>query len=224
MDSSIIAALISGAIAILGVFASLISARWQIGLQKKELDLKARELDTATKQLHSELENLRQTQFTEILKKRLDVYPMVWASVIKYTLHWKRDKNNPRDLEWVKEFLEQLTICNSEAGVFFSQAVYERFNELRNSLMKIETQLTAGKHIDAWDLKTPDRIFLGENGKGGLATFLKDDLGSYRDAVVQARNYPSKSEKSDLDSDDEYELITSSNTTYIEDLKGTQLP
>jgi len=149
MDSSIIAALISGAIAILGVFASLITARWQIGLQKKELDLKARELDTATKQLHSELENLRQTQFTEILKKRLDVYPMVWASVIKYTLHWKRDKNNPRDLEWVKEFLEQLTICNSEAGVFFSQAVYERFNELRNSLMKIETQLTAGKHIDA---------------------------------------------------------------------------
>ncbi len=214
MDSSVIAALISGAIAILGVFVSLITSRWQIGLQKKELDLKTRELDSAAKQLQSELESLRQTQFTEILKKRLDVYPTVWTSVIKYTLNWKT-QNKPRDHEWVEGFLKQLNICNAEGGVFFSQAVYERFNELRNTLIKIETKLAEGKHIDEWDLKMPDRIFLGENGEGGLATFLKDDLGSYRNAVIQARSYLSKHRR---------DKKINESTTYVQDIEETQIP
>ncbi len=196
MDSTVLAALISGAIAVIGVFVSLITARWQIGLQKKELDLKARELDTATKQLYSELESLRQNQFTEVLKKRLSVYPSVWATVTKYTLQWKAE-NKQRNHEWAKDFLKELAFCNTEAGVFFSQAVYERFNELCNTLLKIETQLATEKRVDEQELYMPDRIWVGTNGEGGLATFLKDDLGSYRDAAIQARNYQPKRKKLD---------------------------
>lgn len=35
MDTTIVAALISGVIAVLGVIASLTIARWQLGVQKK---------------------------------------------------------------------------------------------------------------------------------------------------------------------------------------------
>jgi|GEM_PF-2354635 len=188
MDSALIAALISGGIAILGVFASLIIARWQVNIQKKELELKAKEIDTTAKKIRSELDALQQTQFTEILKKRLDVYPKIWEIVIKYTLHWKSE-NKARDHQWAKDFLEQLTTFGAESGVFFSQAVYVRYSDLENVLIRIEKKMATGKNVDEFELYIPDKIFIGENHEGGLATFLKDDLGSYRDVAIQARGY-----------------------------------
>lgn len=159
---------------------------------KKELELKAKEIDATVKKLHSELEVLQQTQFTEILKKRLEVYPKIWEIVMTHTLNWQSN-NKVRDYQWVKEFLEQLTACSAEVGVFFSQAVYVRYIDLENILINLEKKLSEGVKVEEFELFMPDRIFVGENNDGGLATFLKDDLGSYRDAIIQARNYIPKS-------------------------------
>ena len=188
MDSIFIASIISSAIAFVGVLVSLIVARWQLGLQKKELVLKTDELETATKKLLSELESIKQNQFTEILKKRLDVYPKVWGTVIVYTSQWKNE-GKPRNHEWAKSFLDDVTHCNMDAGVFFSQEVYVRFHELVTALTSLEKRLATNINVSEQDLYLPDRIFTGRNNSGGLATFLKDDLGSYGDSAIQVRDY-----------------------------------
>lgn len=187
MDTSIIAALISGFIALLGLIASFVISRSQIKLQSEEIALKQQEFSTATKRLESELEMLRQTQFVEILRKRIEVYPRLWSTVLKYTINWSIEKKD-RDYLWAKSFLLDLNLVNNEVGIFFSQSVYETFHELRMTLIEIEDKLALNETVTPSLLERPNHIFAGDGYKKGLATFLKDDLGSYRSSIIQQRN------------------------------------
>jgi hypothetical protein len=193
MDTAVSAALISGIIAVLGVIASIVTARWEISLRSKELDIKTKELESAAKAIESEIESLRQTQFTEILRKRIETYPKLWALLLKYNRHWKMSKR-PRDANWAKEQLSALNDINGEIGIFFSQDVYEKFAAYRNALVKIESSLSAGDRVPPEELDALEAMIVGKTGSPGLATSLKNDLGSYREIAIAIPKSTAKSQ------------------------------
>jgi hypothetical protein len=186
---TIIAAIISGLVASLGVFVSLLSTRWTLNFKTKELDLKNNEFGVAMQKIKTDLEAIRQSQFSEIVSKRAEIYPLLWSTIREYTTNWD-DEKKAKDLLWIKEFLASLNQIDSKGGVFFSQAVYERFHELQQFLFKLKEQfiITENKTVTIEDLDQIDTIFRGKPGGSlGLAAYLKDDLGSYRDISIQAR-------------------------------------
>lgn len=188
MDSAVISAIIAAVVATLGVIASVISARRSLNIQAKDLELKAKELDATAQKLAGDLESVRQSQFAETLRKRADYYPKLWSAIRAYTTNWD-DNHKPKDSVWVKDFLAALNQVDTEGGVFFSQAVYERFHELQLFLFTLKERLSESdnKVVGLSDLGHIDSIFRGRPGSPGLAAFLKDDLGSYRDLSIQAR-------------------------------------
>jgi hypothetical protein len=185
---TIIAAIIAAVVASLGVFVSLLSTRWTLNFKIKELDLKNSEFGMAMQKIKTDLEAIRQSQFSEIINKRAEIYPLLWSTIREYTTNWD-DEKKAKDLLWLKEFLTSLNQIDSKGGVFFSQAVYERFHELQQFLFTLKEQITIteNKAVNIKDLDQIDTIFRGKPGSIGLAAYLKDDLGSYRDISIQAR-------------------------------------
>jgi hypothetical protein len=138
---TIIAAIIAAVVASLGVFVSLLSTRWTLNFKIKELDLKNSEFGMAMQKIKTDLEAIRQSQFSEIINKRAEIYPLLWSTIREYTTNWD-DEKKAKDLLWLKEFLTSLNQIDSKGGVFFSQAVYERFHELQQFLFTLKEQIT----------------------------------------------------------------------------------
>ncbi len=178
--------------ALIGVVVSIFATRWSIKLSTREIDIKAKEVDTTLRKLEAEFEAIRQAQFSETLRKRSEYYPKLWSCIREFTTNW--DSNKPKDSRWVKAFLSALNNVDAEGGVFFSEAVYERFHELQYLLYSLEASYPPAKKISIDYLEKIDLIFRGGNGKTGLATYLKDDLGSYRNISIQARSSNSRIE------------------------------
>ena len=165
MDSTLLSALISGMIAIISVVVSVSISR---------------------QQLKSEFESLRQSQFTEILKKRIEVYPKVWDIVLTYTINWNIEQKE-HNRKWVSEFLSAINECHAEIGVYFSQAVYRKFHELQTELIDLERKFIKEGKITQQDIDRVSVVFIGTGQTLGLATHLKNDLGSYGYAVIQEK-------------------------------------
>ena len=163
MNSPLTPILISSGIAILGLIASV----W-----------------TSKQQVKSQIESIRQSQFTEIVKKRAEVYPRLWNIVLTYTSNWNIE-GKPHDASWVSGFLSAINECHAEIGVYFSQPVYEKFCELRKALVTLEEKSKSGGKITQQDVDEVSIIFSGCDGLLGLATHLKNDLGSYGYAAIQ---------------------------------------
>ena len=165
MDPTTLSALISLVIALLGVIVSVLTSRQQVS---------------------SQIESLRQSQFTEILKKRIETYPKLWAIVLTHTSNWNI-AGKPHDSEWVSGFLSAINECHAEIGVYFSQSVYKTFHELRTALVDLEQKLKPGEKATQQEVNEISAIFSGRNHSPGLATHLKNDLGSYGYAAIQER-------------------------------------
>lgn len=188
MDTTIIVAIISSTVAILGVLVSVFTSRWTIKLHSRELNIKTRELEATSKKMLSDIEAVKQSQLNETIKKRSEFYPKLWSAIREYTTNW--DDTQPRDLVWVKDFLASLNKVDTEGGVFFSQAVYEKFHELQLFLFKLKEQLLSSNQekVGLSDLDFIDAIFRGRPGNLGMAAYLKDDLGNYQDLSIQSRS------------------------------------
>ena len=128
---------------------------------------------------------MTQTQFRDILKKRIEVYPKLWSISIRYETNWTIE-DKPKDREWAQQYLEELSAFNVEGGLFFSQALYSRFHELRTALIQAMSQTSPGDVVND-QLTTKIRNIVYGNGGPGLSTHLKDDLGSYRAITLQRR-------------------------------------
>lgn len=186
MEPTILAAIISATVAVIGVVVSIVTSRWSIKLHNKEVDLKSKELDASIQRLGHDVESVRQSQFSETLSRRADGYPKLWSTIREFTTNW--DDEKPKDLQWLKDFLNALNKVDTEYGVFFSQAVYERFHELQYLLHNLKKQYAPNTEISLKDLEKIDVIFRGRSGVPGLAAYLKDDLGSYREISIQTRS------------------------------------
>jgi hypothetical protein len=177
-------AVISGIFGLVSVIASYIIAKSQSSLKAREIELKAKEIEESAKRLINEMESLKQSQLTSVLQKRLETYPKLWAVLVEYCINRKMLRI-PRDGSWAKEFLRALNDCNAEIGIFFSQSVYYNFVQFRSALSQIETKYANGEEVSQAELDFLDSLWYGADGMPGLATKLKDDLGSYRSMIIQ---------------------------------------
>ena len=202
MDTTITSALIAGFVAFIGVIFTFISTKQQLKIQSQEMKLKQEQINQELKLKQDQLdiekkkiENIRadiqkeitilhQNQLQEILKKRIEVYPHLWEIV---TIHWQHHDNNKKNLQWCNRFLNELKRCNEKYGVYFSQAVYKQFHVLYHELKGIHIDLKMldtiidNKHIDTINI-----LWYGSDEYGlGLASELKNDLGSYKLALIQ---------------------------------------
>lgn len=103
---------------------------------------------------------------------------------LAHTINWNIE-GKPHDTDWVSGFLSEINQCNAEIGVYFSQPVYEKFHELRTTLVQLEKKSKSGSEITQQDVDDVSDIFKGQDQTPGLATHLKNDLGSYRYAAIQ---------------------------------------
>lgn len=164
MDVKLTAALIAGAVSVVGAVLTYVSA---------------------DRQLKSKLQELEQAQLKEILDARIKAYPRLWRIFQAQVSNW-RIEGKPANGEWAKRLFEGLNSYHSMYGVFFSQPVYESFCEVRAAAAKLSRDYTGAAAVPPEALEELDAIWSGR-GKPGLATQLKDDLGSYRSTLISAR-------------------------------------
>ncbi|MFI2616061.1 hypothetical protein [Streptomyces sp. NPDC018584] len=142
---------------------------------------------TVRSTVHTNRNAATQAQFQEIIKKRIEYYPKLWKIHIHYETNWALT-NQPKTREWAQEYAHALNEFNLEGGVFFSQAVYAKFCELRQLLYQA-IEGTGPQAAVPSDLASRIRetVYGSPLGGAGMATHIKDDLGSYQDAVLQRR-------------------------------------
>ena len=191
MDTTIVSAIIAALVTSFGVIITYLTTKQQLKLKLKEVNIKQEELEIERKKLESigyelqkEMTILHQNQLQDILKKRIEVYPYLWEII---TVHWQHFDNNKKDINWCKTFINELKRCNEQYGVYFSQAVYEQYHAFYMELKKIKLELeTFGGIIDNTQISTIDLLWYGNEKYGlGLASQLKNDLGSYKIALIQ---------------------------------------
>ncbi len=184
-DASVPAAII-GAIAALvgagvGATASVVVGRWTYNSKIKELNQTFETKNAELKQTANlKMDELVQTQLRDILTKRMNAYQALWRILQKYTSDWGIEGKRP-DRQWATEFLVQLVACHQEHGVFFGQPVYDPFFEFRDRLIEIVSAFGPGKNEAPEALATLDELW----SRGGLATEMKDALGSYADTIFE---------------------------------------
>ena len=176
MDPLVLSAIIAGTVSLCGAVLTLMAARGQA-------NIKAKEIEYVAKRMAADLEALRQAHLHEITKRRIEAYPYLWKLLVTYNFNWKV-VGRLRNAEWAREHLQALNQVNSDIGLFFSQRVYEQFNRYRARLIQIERDFSEGRHVTESDFDALEEIVTGKNGQPGLASYLKDDLGSYRDALL----------------------------------------
>lgn len=121
------------------------------------------------------LDTSRQTQFQEIIKKRIEFYPKLWSIYISYETDWTLARK-AKTREWAIEYLAQLADFNREGGIFFSQAAYVKFFELRRVLHQAVDETAPGEEISPELAAHIGATVYGSKLSGpGLSTHLKDD-------------------------------------------------
>jgi hypothetical protein len=166
MDPSVTAAVIAAAAAVVGVpLASYITYRSTMSSARRQA---------------------RTTQFTEVLKKRIEIYPKLWQIHIQYETHWDLYRK-PKTGAWAVEYRDALKGINLEGGVFFSEKLYNRFFDLRARLDAAANETPMDSLVAEDKVDEIRFIVYGRPGHPGLATIEKDDLGSYGASEIQTR-------------------------------------
>ncbi len=151
----------------------------------KMLEIEQKKLSKISNDIHKEMQILKQQQLGEILKKRIEVYPILWEIV---SVHWQYTDNNKKNLSWCKKFKIELQRFNEKYGVFLSQPVYEKIHDLRTQLELICITFSNDDSliIDNLQIEIINSIWFGSKDYGhGLATHLKNDLGSYSQTAIR---------------------------------------
>ena len=167
MDDKILAALIAGLVSLTVGLVSFLATRWKVEHE------------------------LRQTQFRDILQKRIEIYPRLWSICIRYETNWVID-GKVKDRDWAQAFVAELNAFNIEGGLFFTEELYNSFGDVRAGLLRAVDETKPGEAVDpqltAW---IRIAIYGTTDDKGrvipGLSTHLKDDLGSYHATALQRR-------------------------------------
>ncbi|MFJ9806835.1 hypothetical protein ACIRTB_01155 [Streptomyces sp. NPDC101158] len=125
-----------------------------------------------------------QTQFQEIIKRRIEFYPKLWKIHIHYETNWTL-AGQPKTREWAEQYAQELNDFNLEGGVFFSQPVYIKFHELRSHLyLAMEVTQPGAEVSQELTHKIRQSVYGGPGYGPGMSTHVKDDLGSYQSASL----------------------------------------
>jgi hypothetical protein len=137
---------------------------------------------TAKERAEIDILSLKQAQLRDVMAQRMSAYPKLW-SLLQSNVSNRLLEGKPMDAGWADDFLIRLNDCHASCGVFFSQSVYEMFFEFRAALIKIQAKFAHKQQPSKDELYSLEKIWSGQHGTPGLATRLKDDLGSYEDTV-----------------------------------------
>jgi hypothetical protein len=140
----------------------------------------------------SKRDEIIQAQLKEVLAKRMELYPRLWRIPQTFLSDWERQEK-PVDAKWARDFFRELIDWHAEYGVFLSQDAYMTFGELRKAAQEVVKRCDAGTLPTYKDLGVMDRIYsLGDPKRPGhdplhygLATWLKNDLGSYKSPALR---------------------------------------
>ena len=157
LDPTIVAAIVAGVVSVIGGVITYLSLRHEV----------------------------HQAQFKDILTKRIELYPKLWHIHIQFETNWTFE-GRPKTREWAEEYVSALNEFNLEGGLFFSQSLYEKFFELRDRLYKAIHRTQPTELVAESLTEEIRRIVYGNDGPG-LSTYLKDDLGSYKQVTLQRR-------------------------------------
>lgn len=153
-EAKIWLALLTATVSLIGSGVAILSARWQ---------------------LHSKIDELTQAQFGEVLAKRIAVYPLLWRIPQTLLSDWAH-ANKPVNAAWARELLAGLVEWHAEHGVFLSQGSYAAFCALRSEAVELVRKCDSGYEPVVDDLHRLEKTY----AQYGLATWLKNDLGSYK--------------------------------------------
>jgi hypothetical protein len=132
----------------------------------------------------STFRQVQQAQFSDVIAKRIELYPLLWHIIICYETNWTLE-DKPKTVDWARDYVSALNEFNLNGGLFFSQALYEKFDALRRALYRAVEDAQDGQ-VRSEQVRELHFIVYGHPGPG-LSTYLKDDLGSYTPAVLQKR-------------------------------------
>ncbi len=164
MDDKLAAAIVAALVSILGSVLTLLAAHWQV---------------------RSKLSELEQGHLKEVLDGRMKAYPELWRILQARVSNWRMEGKRATG-DWAATLYADLNACHANYGVFFSEPVYEAFREVRETTRKLATTYGPHEDVPAEAVRELDEIWSGRE-KPGLATELKDDLGSYRPTIISAR-------------------------------------
>ena len=192
MNPIVIASLITAFASIVGAIVVLWNGRRQLFVKLKEIELQQQQLERLSEDISNKMASLQQEQLRDVLKKRLETYPKVWGTIQSYWQHWCYDKKK-LDVDWANDFLKELYECSEQCGVLFSEPVYRRFHEFRSELRLIRSELKHGRDLENFHRQILDKIWFGDPIDGpGLATELKNDLGSYQLSAIQSIHWKNR--------------------------------
>jgi len=185
-------ALIAGGVSIIGTIVTYISIKGnlkakisELKIRESEIIIKQKEFENTAKNIELHLESLKQNQLSEIVKKRIEVYPKLWKIIITYGTEWVFEEKE-YNIEWAKNYLNELREYNKEYGVFFSQEVYNSFFYLRHGLTKIIKNHKLNNTISQSECSDLYKIIINLTTMcEPLSVVMKDDLGSYSKSIIQ---------------------------------------
>jgi hypothetical protein len=180
---AVIAASMSLVVALVGVAANFLITRLQV---------------------QNKINELTQTQFKDVLAKRIEVYPELWRIAqtelsdfereeklvnpgwAPNSKGWAKDAKWELDAKWPENLLTKLMSWHQDYGIFLSQASYEAFARLRAETEDLAIRCNREKRGPTIaEFKRLDEAFYrGRDGELPLATQLKNDLGSYKSPII----------------------------------------
>lgn len=136
-------------------------------------------------QVRAQVGQYTQSQFEDIIAKRIDVYPALWQ-ICMSSLSDRRRLGPAVDNEWAEKILRDIIDWHSHNGVFLTESSYGKFADLRTEALAVNQRCRKGQSPTSDDLVRLDKLWGGDSDTGGLglATELKNDLGSYRSAAI----------------------------------------
>jgi gas vesicle protein len=178
----------------------------QINIAEKQIitqiDLAGRQISaqiqTAHQQINAQIASkeaeLTQTQFKDILAKRIEVYPKLWNIAQTFLSDRSRegrlkDPNWEPDAELAREFLKSLMAWHQENGVFLSEPSYRTFTRLRTEAFELVQRCNLEgyqptrkniQHLDELFTNVQDPIPNTDPRSLALSAWLKNDLGSFQ--------------------------------------------
>ena len=181
-NPAIVSALIAGGVSLITSIIGFVIL-WITSHQR--MILKIREIKNIEKTIIGELERLRQTQFIEILKKRIEIYPKLWSILIRYETNYVINEKLKNRL-WACKYLEELNEFNIEGGLFFSEELYIMFDSLRATLIAAINETRDGELIREELVNKIRKEVYGISRKHlGLSYHLKNSFGSYVPVAIQ---------------------------------------
>jgi hypothetical protein len=129
---------------------------------------------------------VRQTQFKDVVAKRIELYPGLWRIHIFYETNWNLE-GKPKTREWAEQYVSALNEFNLEGGLFFSEDLYRKFGDLRAGLYEAIRSTKPNGVVEASLAEKIRFAVYGGRGIAGLSTYVKDDLGSYQFVTLQKR-------------------------------------